>query len=59
MAAGEPAFMDKQPDAKPESHPPAEPYDAPKIERVITQAEMEREVMFAGPGVTSGDLPAG
>jgi hypothetical protein len=36
---------------------PAEPYEAPKIERVITPEEMEREVLFAGPGITNGDNP--
>jgi hypothetical protein len=36
---------------------PAEPYEAPAIERVITPGEMEREVLFAGPGITTGDTP--
>jgi hypothetical protein len=36
---------------------PVEPYEAPKIERVITPGEMEREVLFAGPAMTGGDLP--
>src|SRR4051794_6064370 len=31
------------------SHPVE--YEAPRIERVLTPDEMEREVMFAGPGV--------
>lgn len=39
------------------SDAPEAQYEAPKIERVITEGEMEREVMFAGPGVTTGDLP--
>jgi hypothetical protein len=37
---------------------PVGPYEAPKIERVITQGEMEREVLFAGPGITTGDTPS-
>ncbi|HET7378579.1 MAG TPA: hypothetical protein VFJ24_00925 [Gaiellales bacterium] len=49
--------MNEQPEhATADPDPPETPYEAPKIERVITQAEMEREVMFAGPGVTTGDL---
>ena len=32
-------------------------YEPPRIERVLTADEMEREVMFAGPGVTTGDIP--
>ena len=37
---------------------PAEPYESPAIERVLTPEDMEREVMFAGPGVTIGDVPS-
>jgi hypothetical protein len=34
------------------------PYESPRIERILTADDMEREVMFAGPAVTIGDLPA-
>jgi hypothetical protein len=39
--------------------PQADPgaYESPKIERILTPDDMEREVMFAGPAVTIGDLP--
>jgi len=36
----------------------ADPYEPPAIERILTPEDMEREVMFAGPGVTLGDAPA-
>ena len=36
---------------------PAESYESPRIERILTPEDMEREVMFAGPGVTVGDAP--
>lgn len=37
----------------------AEPggYESPRIERILTADDMEREVMFAGPAVTVGDIP--
>lgn len=44
-----------QPDLHPQVSEPAS-YEPPRIERVLTPEEMEREVMFAGPGVPSGDL---
>jgi hypothetical protein len=32
-------------------------YESPRIERILTPEDMEREVMFAGPAVTIGDVP--
>ena len=36
----------------------AETYESPAIERILTPEDIEREVMFAGPGVTVGDIPS-
>jgi hypothetical protein len=43
-------------DAKP-TEAEAGSYESPKIERILTPDDMEREVMFAGPAVTIGDIP--
>ena len=32
-------------------------YESPAIERILTPEDIEREVMFAGPAVTIGDIP--
>jgi hypothetical protein len=35
----------------------ADSYEPPAIERILTPEDMEREVMFAGPAATLGDVP--
>jgi hypothetical protein len=43
--------------ATPSTHAEPAPYEyeSPRIERVLTPEDMDREVMFAGPAVTVGD----
>ena len=33
------------------------PYEPPRIERVLTLADLEREVLYAGPAASSVDTP--
>jgi hypothetical protein len=50
------ASMNEQ--VEPGSNPPdPSTYEPPRIERILTPEDMEREVMFAGPAVTLGDIP--
>ena len=44
---------------EPVSIPPVQTdsYESPAIERILTPEDMEREVMFAGPAATLGDVP--
>ena len=42
----------------PETPETTTPYEPPRIERVLTPQDLANEIMYAGPGVLSGGLPA-
>ena len=35
--------------------PPRAAYEPPRVERVVTPADLDHEVMYAGPGIATAD----